>query len=152
MSKDKGKNEDRFRIYAAVHIIFRKDDKILLSRRKNITSDGLWSLVAGHLDGGETVTEACIREAQEEVGVIINSRDIAITTVCYSYSKHNKREFVQFYTVCNKWEGELINNEPDKCSELRFFSIDELPDEIVPYIKDGIKKTFEGVSFYEYGW
>jgi ADP-ribose pyrophosphatase YjhB (NUDIX family) len=145
-------SEDRFKVYASVHIIFQKDNKILLSRRKNITSDGLWSLVAGHLDGGETVKQACIREAQEEVGVNINPKDIAITTVCHSYSKHNKREFIQFYTICKKWSGELTNNEPDKCSELNFFPVDRLPDSIVPYIKDGIKKTFQGVNFYEWGW
>jgi ADP-ribose pyrophosphatase YjhB (NUDIX family) len=145
-------SKSRFKVYASVHVIFQKDNKILLSRRKNITSDGLWSLVAGHLDGGETVTEACIREAQEEVGVNINPKDIAITTVCHSYSSHNKREFIQFYTICKRWKGELINNEPDKCSELKFFLLDELPDDIVPYVKDGIKKTFARVYFYEYGW
>jgi len=145
-------SKNRFRVYASVHIIFQKDNEILLSRRKNITSDGLWSLVAGHLDGGETVTEACIREAQEEVGVIIKPEDIAITTTCHSYSSHNKREFIQFYTICKKWEGELVNNEPNKCSELKFFPIDDLPSNIVPYIKDGIEKTLRGINFYEYGW
>jgi 8-oxo-dGTP diphosphatase len=145
-------NQNRFKTRASVHVLFLKEDSILLLLRKNITSDGLYSLVAGHLDGGETVTEATIREAKEEAGVDIDPKDIEIRTVCHSYSQHNDREFIQFYAVCKKWQGEIKNNEPDKCGDLKFFPIDSLPENIVPYIKDGIDKTLAGINFYEYGW
>lgn len=96
--------------------------------------------MAGHLDGDETVTQAIIREAKEEAGININSKDFKIKTVCHSYSKHNNREFIQFYAICKKWRGKLVNNEPDKCGELKFFLINNLPKNMVPYVKDGIKK------------
>lgn len=144
--------KDRFKVFASVHILFIKDDKILLLLRKNITSDGLHSLVAGHLDGGETVTQATIREAKEETGVVITPEDIEIKTICHSYSNHNKKEFIQFYAVCKKWKGEIVNNEPDKCGDLKFFPINNLPENMVPYIRDGIEKTLANVNFYEYGW
>lgn len=145
-------NKNQFKALASVHALFIKDDKILLLLRKNITSDGLYSVVAGHLDGGEAVTQAIIREAKEEAGVDINPNDVEIKTVCHSYSKHNNKEFVQFYAICRRWAGELVNNEPDKCGELKFFPINDLPENMVPYVKVGIEKTLAGINFYEYGW
>ena len=145
-------NNDRFRAFVSVHVLFMKNDEILLLLRKNISSDGFYSVVAGHLDGKETVTQAIIREAKEEAGVDINPKDFEVKTVCHSYSKHNNREFIQFYAICKKWEGRLINNEPDKCGELKFFPINNLPENMVPYVRDGIKKTLAGVNFFEYGW
>lgn len=144
--------EDRFTMPVSVHILFLKNDEILLSLRKNISSDGLYGLVAGHLDGSETVTNAIIREAREEASVEIDPKDIEMTTVCHSFIGHNKKEYIQFFAKCRKWKGEVMNSEPDKCGELKFFPIDNLPEKMVPYIREGIKKTLEGVKYYEYGW
>ncbi|MDP2586928.1 MAG: NUDIX domain-containing protein [Candidatus Komeilibacteria bacterium] len=144
--------QDHFSVFVSVHILFLKDERILLSLRKNISSDGLYGLVAGHLDKGETVTSAIIREAREEVDVVIEPEDIKIATVCHSYNQKNGKEFIQFYVICNKWQGEFKNNEPEKCGELKFFPLKNLPENIVPYIKDAIDKTINGVKYYEYGW
>lgn len=144
--------QERFTARVSVHILFMKENEILLSLRKNISSDGLYGLVAGHLDGGETVTEAIIREAKEEVGVVVKPEDVKIANVCHSYNSKNDTEFIQFYTICAKWDGDFVNAEPEKCGGLSFFPTDCLPENMVPYIKDAIEKTLTGVSFYEYGW
>jgi ADP-ribose pyrophosphatase YjhB (NUDIX family) len=144
--------EERFLLLASVHILFLKDSEILLSLRKNISSDGLYGLVAGHLDGGETVTNAIIREAKEEIGVDINPADFEIVTVCHSNNSKNNKEFIQFYAICKKWKGEIRNNEPEKCGEVKFFPLDTLPENMVPYIREAIIKTVDGVKYYEYGW
>ena len=144
--------KERFAMLVSVHILFIKDNQILLSLRKNISSDGLYGVVAGHLDGGETVTNAIVREAKEEADVIIDPSDIEITTVCHSFNPKNNREFIQFYIICRKWQGEIKNNELEKCGGLKFFSINALPENMVPYVRDGISKTLQGVRYYEYGW
>lgn len=145
-------NTDRFKMLVSVHILFLKNDEMLLSLRKNISSDGLYGVVAGHLDGGETVTEAIIREAKEEVGVMLDSADIEIATICHSYNPRSNDEFIQFYVICTKWQGEIKNNEPGKCGGLKFFPTDSLPDNMVPYVKVGIRNALDGVRYYEYGW
>ncbi len=144
--------EERFKALVAIHILFMKENEVLMLRRKNISLDGLYSLVAGHLDGGERAIDAAIREAKEEVGVDIGPDDIDMSTVCHCYSRLNDKEFVQFFAICRTWKGEIINNEPDKCADLKFFPIDQLPKNTVPYIRSGIEKTTQGVKYYEYGW
>ncbi len=144
--------EKRFKLLSSIHVLFIKEDEILMLLRKNILLDGLYSIIAGHLDGGETVLEAAIRESKEECGVDVNPENIEVRTVCHSFSRHNNREYVQFYAICKKWSGQIVNMEPSKCGEIKFFPINELPQNTVPYIKDGIEKTLSGVHFYEYGW
>lgn len=145
-------SKKRFKLHASVHILFIKKDQILLSLRRHITSDGLYSVVAGHINGGETVTEAMIQEAKEEIGVDIKTSDLEVKNVCHSYSNHNDKEFIQFFAICRNWTGEIKNNEPDKCGEVKFAPLNNLPKNMVPYVKDGIEKTLKGIRFYEYGW
>ena len=145
-------SQDRFKLYASVHLLFMKENDVLLSLRENITSDGQYSVVAGHLDDGETISEAFIREAKEEVGVEVKPKDLQINTVCHSYSTHNNRQFIQFYAICDKWSGEFKNKEPEKCGDLQFFPINQLPENIVPYIREAIGKVLDKVTYYEWGW
>ena len=53
----------RARFPATVHLFFFRENQILLLRRFNTGfRDGEYSVPAGHLDGGETVMQAGIRE------------------------------------------------------------------------------------------
>jgi len=97
-------------------------------------------------------TDNIIREAKEEVNIKITPNDIDIVTVCHSYNPKNNKEFIQFYAICKRWQGEIKNNEPEKCGELKFFSLNALPKNMVLYVRDGIIKTMNGIRYYEYGW
>jgi 8-oxo-dGTP pyrophosphatase MutT (NUDIX family) len=64
------------RALVAVNLIFTRqlpetrEDHVLLIRRCNTGwHDGEWSLVAGHVDTGESPLMAALREAEEEVGL-----------------------------------------------------------------------------------
>lgn len=62
-------NERHSNIPAAYLTLFR-DNKVLLLRRCNTGyEDGNYSMVAGHVDQGETFTQAIIRESNEEAGI-----------------------------------------------------------------------------------
>ena len=58
----------------AAHLLVMRGDELLFGRRVNTGfSDGMWHLPAGHLDAGESVTAAAIREAAEEIGIAIDA-------------------------------------------------------------------------------
>jgi 8-oxo-dGTP diphosphatase len=48
--------------------VIRKDGKYLLVQEKQAKAYGLWNLPAGHVDKGETIKRAAVREVKEEVG------------------------------------------------------------------------------------
>jgi len=74
----------RTKFPVTVHLLFFRDDQILVLRRFNTGyADGQYSVPAGHLDGGETVMEAAAREAEEEVGVKLDQLEMVFSTVMH---------------------------------------------------------------------
>lgn len=54
---------------AALAVVLR-DDQVLLVRRRNEPDAGLWGFPGGHVEFGETASDAATRELREETGVI----------------------------------------------------------------------------------
>jgi isopentenyldiphosphate isomerase len=63
-----------------VHVwLYTKSGEILLAQRsaKKVICPLLWDVsVAGHIDAGESMIEAAIREAHEEIGLVIHEKDL----------------------------------------------------------------------------
>lgn len=65
-----------------VSIACWRGDEVLLVERGRPPLDGLWSLPGGHVEPGETVREAALRELAEETGVtaeiagLVDVRDV----------------------------------------------------------------------------
>ena len=64
---------DRFTSIIDVHVILRRAGKILLLRRAgNVYASGQLCLPSGHLEEGENILEAGIRETKEETGIALD--------------------------------------------------------------------------------
>jgi len=116
-------------------ILQNKDDnvEILLHRRKNTGyQDGKWDIAAsGHVDEGETAKMAVVRECAEELGIDVKITDLSFVHLSHRVSNSGGRTYYDIYFVINKYDGIPKVMEPDKCSELRWFKIDDLPNEII---------------------
>ena len=134
----------------AVHIFFLREKQILLLRRFNTGyEDGSYSVVAGHVDAGETATQAAIREAKEEVDVILEPTDIQIVHVMHRKSEDER---IDFFMAVRHWGGDVTNNEPQKCDDLSWTDIDSLPQNTIPYVKRAIEEYQAGFFYSEFGW
>lgn len=142
--------KERYKFISAVYLILIKENKVLLLKRANTGyEDGNYSLVAGHMDGNETIKQAMIREANEEAGIIIDENDIEIAT--FLHRKTDPERF-DFFLRCDKWRGEVTNMEPDKCSELSWYDINNLPENIIPCVKKAIENYQNNIMFDNFGW
>jgi ADP-ribose pyrophosphatase YjhB (NUDIX family) len=131
-------------------MLFFRDQEILLLRRFNTGyEDGKYSLVAGHLDAGETVTQAAIREAAEEAGVRLQAGDLRVTHVM---NRKSNDERIDFFIEVRHWDGEITNQEPDKCDHLAWFALDALPDNMIPYVRTALERCQQGLYYSEFGW
>jgi len=140
--------KERFKLIAAVYIFFRQGDKVLLSRRFNTGyEDGNYGLVAGCIDGDEPLTQAMAREAQEEVGVKIDPKDLVLKTVMHW---REDVERLDFFFEPKKWQGEIKNMEPHKCDDLSWFPLDQLPDNVIPYIRQALDCYRQGIIYSEF--
>ena len=133
-----------------VHLLFFREDQVLLLRRFNTGyADGHYSVPAGHLDGGETVIAAAAREGFEETGVRIEAGDVDFSSVVH---RRDGDERVDFFVHIRNWQGDPVNTEPDKCDELRWVKVDALPDNVIPYVRKAIENHRSGIKFLEVGW
>lgn len=144
---------DRCQLPVAVYLVIKKDEEVLLLKRfQTGFADGYYSMVAGCIDGGESITAAMIREAKEEAGITLEPSDLSPPTVLHRSGQKDHWEALCFFFVAKKWSGEIINAEPHKCDDLSFFPLDNLPNNMIPYVKEGLFAALKGVSFVEYGW
>jgi 8-oxo-dGTP pyrophosphatase MutT (NUDIX family) len=146
----------RTKFPVTVHLLFFHENQILLLRRFNTGyEDGNYSVPAGHLDGDETVRMAAQREASEETGVHIALEDIVLASVMHRKSDDTSTdtsERIDFFLHIKAWKGKPFNAEPGKCDELRWYDLDALPVNIIPYVKQAIQNFGNGIVFEKFGW
>jgi 8-oxo-dGTP pyrophosphatase MutT (NUDIX family) len=143
----------RFQVTPAVYLLLRKDDRVLLLRRANTGyADGKYSLVAGHLDGGELATDALAREAEEEAGIKVSPKDMTFVHVAHRLEGGNGSERVDLFFEAWKWTGEIKNMEPNKCDDLSWFPINRLPAATLLFIELVIKRILRNEPYSEYSY
>jgi len=143
--------QERFKPYAAAYLVMSKDEKVLLLRRFNTGyQDGNYSLVAGHLDGGETTKQCIIREASEEAGIMVSPKDLDVIHVMHRFSPD--REYFDIYLRTEKWSGDITNMEPDKCDELKWYNMNDLPENVLPEVKLALENINKNIHYSEFGW
>ena len=136
----------------AVHVFLLRDETVLLARRCNTGfEDGKLSVVAGHVEPGESVTRAALRETSEEVGVTLSPDRLRVVGVMHRKSDDERVDFFLAYRLDGS-DGEPENREPEKCSELTWVNVTQLPDDMIPYVRAGFENFRRGLWFHEFGW
>lgn len=142
-------NKERFTSRVAVYLVLIKHDQVLLTLRQNTGfADGLYSLASGHLDEGEAIKHAMIREAKEEIGIIINPDDLKLVHIMQHKSQ---KHYIDFYFQCEHYIGNPLNCEPEKCGDVSFFPKDKLPDNLVGNVSQALEQINIGSNYSEYG-
>jgi ADP-ribose pyrophosphatase YjhB (NUDIX family) len=128
-------------------LVFNGQGEVLLAKR---TDNGLWCIPGGHVDLGETLSQACVRELYEETGL----RSEVIRLVGAYSDPQNSLHISQgpeWHTVrvsflCEITGGTMTTS--DETSEIRYFPIGKLPLLITDHalrIQDGLQAGSEAV-------
>jgi 8-oxo-dGTP pyrophosphatase MutT (NUDIX family) len=141
--------------YAAlvdVHLILIRDGHLLLAERANTGfADGQLNLPSGKLEPGEDVRGAIVREAREEIGLVLDPAAVRLVCVVhYRLAGHEPR--IGCFFIADAWSGEPINAEPHKCAGLTWVDPARLPEHTVDYCAAGIRAYLDGVSYAAPGW
>ena len=144
---------ERYRSIVDVHLVLVRDDRLLLARRANTGyADTLLNFVSGHLEEGEDVVAAVIREAAEEIGVQLAREDLGCVHVMHHRNAEGQAR-VGFFFRAEGWVGEPVNREPSKCSELVWIPVDDaVPDDMVAYPAEALRRIRRGETFSLHGW
>lgn len=129
-------------------IILDQNRRVLLMKRAD---NGLWGIPSGHVEPGETVEEAIIREIQEETGLVVTvARLIGVysdpESQVFAYPNGEVSHFITTCFEC-KIVGGRLNKHNDETLDVDYFAFDGLPEELLPmhpnWLKDALaeKKT-----------
>jgi 8-oxo-dGTP pyrophosphatase MutT (NUDIX family) len=134
----------------AVHVLLIRDGQVLLLQRANTGyEDGNYSVIAGHVERGERIVDAAVREAREEAGIDIDPTQLTIAGVMH---RRADDERIDFFVTARRWRGEVRNAEPEKCGGLRWCSLDALPTNVVPYVRRALELSADGPWIEAFGW
>lgn len=130
------------------YLVLRKGDEVLMGRRINTGyCDGMWSLVAGHVEDGEAASEGMSREAREEIGI-----EVGTLKCIHIMHRRTDRLNVDVFFECWDWCGDIENKEPDKCAELKFFKLNDLPGDAIEYNVLALSWGLNGQYYSELGF
>ena len=142
----------RHAIIPAVHLLLTDPLRgILLLRRANTGYfDRHYSVPAGHIEPGEPARHALAREAGEEIGLHLDPGDLHCCLTMHRRSGDHER--VDFFFTAQRWDGRPRNLEPHKCDDLAWHPADDLPPNMVPYVRAAIECFVQGQPYAEFGW
>ncbi|MGH2616230.1 MAG: NUDIX domain-containing protein [Thermomicrobiales bacterium] len=142
---------ERFQATVAAHLFLLRGNEVLLLRRHNTGyEDGNYSVIAGHLDGDEPARLAMVREAAEEAGIQVAPSDLNFVHVMHRKETGETDERIDLFFAATNWRGEPANREPEKCSELRWSALDDLPANVVPYVRAALEHFQENRPYAEF--
>ena len=121
--------------------VIEKDGKYLFVKRAHTgMADGFYMLPGGHVDTGESVLHATVRELKEELGIDVKEEDLEFKLV------EPIKTHITFFFWVKKYSGTPQNMEPKKHDEVVFLSADE--PTIHPFSKRELELMKQGVSFF----
>ena len=128
-------------------IVLNGEGKILVIKRKGGHAP-YYSIPGGRLEDGETFKECAVREIKEETNIdISNPEVIAVTNNLQTY-RNEGVHFISIVLLARRFSGTPEIMEPDKCGELLWVDLDNLP---MPHF-DASQKAVEcylGNYFYK---
>ncbi len=138
-----------YRSLVAIYVLaINEQNKILLHRRANTGyCDGYYDLPAGHLEEGETLRQAALRELKEETGLEAREDDLEFVEMLHRFCPD--RVYVDVFFRAKAWTGEAVIQEPEKCDDMGWYSLNALPEKVIPYQRTAIEDRVTSVMYRE---
>ena len=86
---------------------------------------------------------ALAREAKEEIDLDIDEKDLKFAELIHSY----KEDYINVFFTTKKYSGTPKIMEPNKCDDLQWFDIENLPENIIPRIKNVLININKGILY-----
>lgn len=141
--------KERYQSKVAVFLILTREingeTEILLQERCNTGyMDGKYDAAcSGHLEKGETLSMATVREAKEEINLDIDEKDLELVSLIHPYQD----DYINVFFTTHKYSGTPKIMEPNKCDDLQWFNINDLPENTIVRIRNVIRNIKKGILY-----
>jgi 8-oxo-dGTP diphosphatase len=119
-----------------VIVVVRRGNRVLLAQRSRGTYLGKWGFPGGHVERGETIIEAGMRELMEETGVAATPRGVFTHLDVIG---RDEAGAVAFHYVLLAVLADWVSGEgvaADDAADLRWITLDEMKAGVLPLLPD----------------
>ena len=111
-------------------IIINEEGYVFLARRgpKAKNEQGLWEFPGGSVEFGEMLADALQREMYEEYGIKVSVGELVDVVDHILHEEH--QHWVSPTFICQILSGEPYIREPEKCTEIGWFDVDQTPNDL----------------------
>ncbi|MGH3741223.1 MAG: NUDIX domain-containing protein [Micromonosporaceae bacterium] len=137
-----------------VFLYLHDGDKVLLALRRNTGyADEMWNLPSGKLEAGEHVLAAVLREAREEIGIVLDPGAVELAGVVHHRTQQVGRVGLVFRASYDaETHGAPFNAEPHKCGGIEWHPHDDLPADTVDYTAACVNLVRRASPLLLHGW
>ena len=110
-------------VSVTVVVIINDNNEILLQKRSRFkrSNPSKWGICGGKVNLGETTLDAVIRETLEEIGIVLDKKDLKILSI---YT--NEKAYFTVYYVRKNVNITECKLQKEELEEIKFFKIEEL--------------------------
>ena len=104
-------------------VVINENDEILLQKRSRFkrANPSKWGICGGKVDLGETPLDAGVRETLEEIGILLNKKELKLL----SMNTNEKAHFTVYYVRKNIDINEC-KLQKEELEEVKYFKMEEL--------------------------
>ena len=151
-----GSRRERPKVILAAHVFILRQEKVLALRRANTHyMNGRYGVPGGHVEPGESASQAAIRETLEECGIRIANEDLVFSGVMHRFAIGEPLARIEIFYTCHAWKGLPLIAEPHKFDDLTWIPADVAPPNMVPYVAaalEALRSYPNGAWYREVGW
>lgn len=127
-------------------LIFNDEGKFLITLRgpKAKNERGTWEIPGGKVEFGESIEQAIKREIMEEHGIEIEVKELL--QVADHIIPDEKQHWVSPTLICEIVSGKPVIKEPEKCSEIRWVSLEEAQQLPLSIVTKSDIEVLKGIS------
>lgn len=106
-------------------LLLRRDNEILLAMKKRGFGEGKWNGAGGKLEAGETIEQALVREAHEEINIIpMHYWQVAELDFIQDADTEDPWHMYIYAYICDEWQG-----DPSESEEMapQWFALEDIP-------------------------
>lgn len=136
--------------FMSSYVIVRREGKVAFVMRSNTAwGNGYYGLPSGKVEINEGATDAAVREAREEIDIVIDPDNLKFVHFMH---RHEETNWVDIFFEVTDFSGEVINAEPEKHSELAWLDPLNLPESVLEYVRIAVSHIENGQAYSEYKW